>query len=197
MPQRHHPLTVALHWFTLAVIAVVITAVLSRELSDDSQLRLFLITLHRSLGIFVLFLAAARLIVRVRVSTKHLSSGLPELIRKASATAQFALYFLLLALPISGWLQASAAGKPVKLLGLIPLPMLIEKDRDFAEQISDLHEYMAWTLIALVVLHAIAALWHHFWRKDHVLRSMLPIRMTQKIEQADREISASLDRSDT
>jgi len=182
MPQHHHPLTVAIHWFTLAVIIVVITAVLSRELSDDSQVRLFLITLHRSLGTFVMLLVIARLAVRWRVSSKYALDELSGLTRKISVAVHSALYFLLFALPLSGWLQASAAGKPVKLLGLLPLPMLIEKDRDFAEQIADIHEYMAWTLIALVTLHAVAALWHHFWRKDHVLRSMLPVRIAKKTQ---------------
>jgi len=193
MSQRHNPLTVALHWFTLAVIIVVVTSVLSRELSDDSQLRQVLLTVHRSLGIFVLLLTAARLLVRLRVSAHHLSSQLPELIRRMSVAAHFVLYFFLLAMPISGWLQASAAGKPVLLLGLIPLPMLMAKDRDLAEQIADIHEYMAWTLIALVAMHVAAALWHHFWRKDHVLHSMLPARLVQKLEQTDRGIAASLD----
>jgi len=180
MSQRHHPLTVALHWSTFAVIVVAVSAVLSRELCEDSQVRSFLLTLHRSLGIVVMLLAATRLAVRLRVSTAHLSNGLPALMRMASTTTHVALYFFLLALPLSGWLQASAAGKPIKFLGLIPLPTLMEKNRDIAERLSDIHEYMAWTLIALVVLHATAALWHHFWRKDHVLRSMLPTFAVKK-----------------
>jgi cytochrome b561 len=174
---RHHNLTIALHWTTFGIIIFAVCAVLLRDVVEASEVRLLLLNLHRSFGVVILLLVVARLIARFRISSEHVSASLPKGIRLLSLAAHTVLYLFLLALPVTGWLFSNAAGKAVSLFGLVNLPELIAKNRDLADQLGDVHETLAWLFIALIGAHVGAALWHHFWRKDDVLRSMLPVRL--------------------
>jgi cytochrome b561 len=97
-------------------------------------------------------------------------------VRAASAAAHGLLYLLLAAVPLLGWAATSAAGKPVALLGIVPLPALVGVDDGLADFLGDAHGFVAWTLVALAGLHAAAALWHHLVQRDGVLVAMLPSR---------------------
>jgi cytochrome b561 len=84
------------------------------------------------------------------------------------------LYLLMFGVPLGGWLYSSAKGYPVVFLGVLPLPNLIDKTTpELAHQIKDLHELGGWTVVVLALLHAAAALKHHFISKDDVLKRML------------------------
>jgi cytochrome b561 len=77
-------------------------------------------------------------------------------------------------LPLEGWILSNAHGVSVSLLGVVPLPRLIDSDSELADVLSDYHVWLAWVLLAVVVVHALAALWHHFVLRDGVLRAMCP-----------------------
>jgi len=81
---------------------------------------------------------------------------------------------LMLALPVTGWLMSSAAGIPVKFLELFTLPDLIDRDDFLFQRLIDVHQALAWALIAFIAVHAAAALRHHFAFRDDTLRRMLP-----------------------
>ncbi|OYU92983.1 MAG: hypothetical protein CFE45_21600, partial [Burkholderiales bacterium PBB5] len=87
-----------------------------------------------------------------------------------------ALYGLLVAMPLLGWALCSAHATHLRLLGLLPLPDLVKPDPDLADRLSDWHAWGAWAMLALVVGHVAAALWHHWVKRDDVLASMLPLR---------------------
>lgn len=174
MPRRHHLLTITLHWLTLMLLMVGLAAVLSRELTDDRALRLLLLDVHRSAGLLILVTVGLRLLTRWPLAAHRVNADLPAALHLASRLGHTALYLGLLAIPMLGWALSSARGQPVQLLGLLPLPALLERNRDLAETLESWHENVAWVLIGLASIHAIAALWHHYFRKDDVLRSMLP-----------------------
>jgi len=175
---RHHPIAILLHWLTAIVIALSVTLILGREWLDGEPSRQWLMDLHRFFGLSVLSLALIRLILRPALGTAQVNQGLPPLVARLAGLSHGGLYLLLVALPLLGWAQWSASGKPMQLFGVLPIPPLFGfgPDRDFAEVLGDWHARAAWLLIALVVAHALAALWHHFMRRDQVLRSMLPHR---------------------
>jgi len=75
---------------------------------------------------------------------------------------------------VFGWLHSSAAGFSVVWFGVLPLPDLVGKDKALAEVFKELHEGSVNLLVTLVVLHAVAALYHHHIRRDGVLIRMLP-----------------------
>ena len=143
---------------------------------DGEPSRQWLLDLHRFFGLSVLGLALTRMVLRPLLRTSQVNRGLPPLLARLAGLSHGGLYLLLVALPLLGWAQWSASGKPMQLFGRLSVPPLFGfgPDRDSAEALGNLHAGLAWLLIALVAAHALAALWHHFARRDQVLRSMLP-----------------------
>jgi len=128
---------------------------------------------HKWIGITVFLLACLRLAWRARHPPPPPVS-MPAWQRRAAAAAHVALYVLMLAIPLSGWIYSSATGVSVVYLGLFPLPDLVEKDKGLAFALRATHLALNSALLALVIVHAGAALRHHFVEKDGVLARMLP-----------------------
>ena len=82
----------------------------------------------------------------------------------------------MLAIPVSGWLYSSATGVSVAYLGFFPLPDLVSRDRALAAALLVVHATLNSALVALVIVHAGAALRHHFLARDAGLARMLPVR---------------------
>jgi cytochrome b561 len=76
--------------------------------------------------------------------------------------------------PLTGWTMSSARGFPVSWFGFFTLPDLVPKSKPLYDALVTTHVTLAWTLVAVVALHVGAALKHHFYLKDDVLRRMLP-----------------------
>jgi len=163
-----------LHWLTLLLIVLGVASVLSRELSDDKAIRTVLLAAHRTAGLLVLWTVVLRLLSRWVVASDAVNAGLPRHLHLASRFGHAALYLGLTAIPLLGWALSNARGQHVMLFEIFPLPNLVDRDRDLAESLEGWHENLAWGLMTLASVHALAALWHHHIRKDHVLRSMLP-----------------------
>ena len=83
------------------------------------------------------------------------------------------MYLAMISLPLLGWAQSSARARHFKLFD-VTLPSLLPHDPDFADVLADWHETLAWVFLGFIALHFLASLYHHFIRKDDVLRSMLP-----------------------
>jgi cytochrome b561 len=164
---------VALHWLTLLCVVSAVVLILIRDEVAGRAMRQWLLDGHRHFGVLVLLLFVARVALRIR-SGKLPPGGDPSrLTRAAAALVHAALYALLLALPLLGWALNDALGKPAHLLG-VALPALVGVDEDLADTLLTWHQDAAWLLLGLVLLHAAAALWHHFVLRDGVLRTMLP-----------------------
>jgi cytochrome b561 len=84
-----------------------------------------------------------------------------------------ALYAFMISMPLLGWLLLSASGKPIPFFGL-ELPALIGKNKDIADSIKEIHETIGTAGYYLVGAHALAALYHHYVKRDDTLIRMLP-----------------------
>jgi len=84
----------------------------------------------------------------------------------------FLLYAGMIALPIFGVLFVQAEGKTISVLGFT-LPTLIYADKVLSHSIKEVHETLGLGMLYLVVAHAGAALWHHFFQHDNTLKRML------------------------
>ncbi|MDB5972553.1 MAG: cybB [Hydrocarboniphaga sp.] len=165
---------IGFHWATLALILIGVAAVLGREWIDDKLLRLCLIQLHRGSGLLVMMLTLVRLPLSPWLKDRVVETT--QLMRYAASATHWLLYGLLLAIPAVGWALSSAHGQDLSFLGLIPLPPLVARDRDLADQLQQIHEALAIAMLCIALIHASAALWHHYVRRDAVLMSMLPRR---------------------
>ena len=126
---------------------------------------------HKEYGILALILVIIRIIWRFTNITPRLS--LPLLEKLAARTVHWAFYGFMFAMPMTGWLITSAAGLPVSFFGLFVLPNLVSSNDDLMKLFQEIHKWLGYGLIATIILHASAALKHHFINKDDILRRML------------------------
>jgi cytochrome b561 len=173
--DRYGSVAQTLHWTIVALLIVQFTL---GKIADSLPIGLDkLVTLarHKSFGITILALATIRLLWRLF----NRPPPLPPMPGWQRATAHFnhaALYAILFAMPLTGWLMSSAKNFPVSWFGLIQLPDLIAPDDGLAHNFEEIHEMLSNVLIALVGLHVLAALKHQFVDRDGLLMRMLPWR---------------------
>ena len=171
-------MTRVLHWGTAVAIVIAVAAMFVRDAIEDRLLRQLLLEIHRQLGMLVLITAALRLAARLRIGLADHAPGMAgAALRRAAGVAHGLLFGLLIALPLLGWALSSAHGITVALRGAVPLPKLVTPDSELADTLSDYHVWLACRAsLVLVGMHVAAAAWHHFVRRDAVLRAMLPGR---------------------
>jgi cytochrome b561 len=165
-------LSIAFHW--LLALAIVLTfsfGLYMVELPFSPQ-RLKQYNWHKWAGMTILFLSAARLLWRLTHRPPALPAHTPAWQRLASHGTHTLMYGLFFAIPLAGWAYSSALGFPIVLYGVIEMPDFVPRDKELAQTLKLVHQYLAYSLAALVVLHVAAALQHHFILKDGLLARM-------------------------
>ena len=164
----------AFHWLIALLIIVqgVIGLVMVEMGLTPAKVRLF--ALHKSIGLTLLALVLLRIAWRLTERRPADPPAMPHWQRRAARAMHVALYLLILALPLSGWWFNSAANAPLVWFGLVDVPSLTHGYAPgWKPRALLLHEALFWLLVALLVAHVGAALWHHFRQRDDVLRRML------------------------
>jgi cytochrome b561 len=177
---RYSTVAIALHWVLGIALAAMFGFGLYMTDLPFSPQRLKLYNWHKWAGVTILALSALRLLWRLT----HRPPALPgSVIQKMPAwqllvhsATHLGLYALFFAVPLIGWAYSSAAGFPVVLFGLLPLPDFVAPDKDLAALIKPWHEISAFAMAGLVLLHVAAALKHHFVDRDGLVSRMLPGR---------------------
>ena len=168
---------IAIHWLVLVLIIAVYALILLREnYPRGSDIRETLKSLHYSFGLTVLALTVLRLALRTFFwRPPPITPPVPTWLVIPAAVAHAALYVLLLAMPVAGWMILSAEGDPIQFFGL-NLPPLLPPDKELAGQIEEVHEIGGTIGYFLIGAHAAAALFHHYVIRDDTLTRMLPPR---------------------
>jgi cytochrome b561 len=175
MVMRYTYTAIALHWLiALAIATAAMLGLYMAGLSFSPQ-KLRLYSWHKWIGVTIFLLAVGRLLWRLTHSPPPLPNTMPRWQRGAALGTHAALYVLVLIIPLSGWLMSSALGVKTVYLGLIPLPDLLAKNKPLGEALKAVHVALNWTLAAVVLVHAGAALKHHLVERDEVLHRMLPL----------------------
>jgi len=173
-PARYGTVAQALHWLTVAlVIAAYVLGPGGSEERVYSAARDVTRRTHETLGLCVALLTLLRLAWRA-FDVAPDDPPMPALMRYAAKTMHVGLYLLLLALPVSAILGAWLEGHPLTLLIIGDVAPLIGTDHGTGQTIASIHTYLGDTILWLAGLHAAAGLFHHFFLRDRVLRSMLP-----------------------
>ncbi|MFZ2163054.1 MAG: cytochrome b [Sideroxyarcus sp.] len=173
---RYGSLSISLHWLMLLLFIAVYATINLRELyPKGSDPREALKTWHFMLGMLTFVFVWLRLAGRFSGPTPLIKPAIPRLQEISAKLLHLALYVLMIGMPLTGWLLLSAAGKPIPFFGL-QLPALIAENKDLASQIKEVHEVMGTMGYFLIGLHAVAALYHHYIKRDNTLTLMLPER---------------------
>ena len=164
----------AFHWgiATLIFIQFALGWVAVSWRLSPTKLELFI--WHKSVGILILALVTARLLWRVVNSTPMLPVATPAWERWAAHASHAALYVVMVAMPITGWVINSASKIPFRVFWLFPLPAIVAPDKAVAELAKQSHFALFITLVLLLVVHIAAAFRHHTVKRTDVLTRMLP-----------------------
>lgn len=173
-----------LHWMVaLAVSGMVVLGLVMTRDDIGIDLKFGLFQLHKSIGVTIFMVMIVRLVWRWRAPPPDLPAVTPGWQLRAAGISHISLYTLLLLLPLAGWASVSAANIriPTVLFGVVTLPHIgyLEhhpERRLLAGFTRDIHFYLAWTMVAVVAVHATAAIYHHTVLKDGLLWRMVPRR---------------------
>ncbi len=174
----YSPMARALHWITVGFVAVMIPlgfgmAYRGNTLNVWDATTNNLYSTHKMLGFILLWVVIARLVYRLKNGAPRDEPTLEPWQKMLSHLTHWALYGLLILMPIGGWIGVSLY-PALDIFGLFKLPALWTPNQAAASTVFLFHFWGAIAIIGLVSMHIGAALYHHFIRKDGVLRRMLP-----------------------
>ncbi|MDP3494947.1 MAG: cytochrome b/b6 domain-containing protein [Hyphomonadaceae bacterium] len=181
--QRYTAVAIALHWaIALLIIGMIAVGWIMEAMpGGPGSPKTAIIQIHKSVGITILLLTIARIIWRI-MNPPPAEPPMPKLQSLLASSVHILLYVLMLAMPLTGWIMASAE------IGLhdtryfwtvemyVPgIPGLPAETREgIAEGFEQVHSNLAWVIIGLLVLHVAGAVKHQFIDKDGLLARMAP-----------------------
>ncbi len=167
---RYSTVAMWFHWVIAALVILNLAIGLLHDALPGQSM-----PLHKSIGLTVLALTAARVAWRLGHRPPPLPAHTPGWERGAAHATHWLLYLLMIAMPVTGWLMVSGSAqrRPLDWFGLFDLPYLPvgAAAGGFGHEA---HEILGWLMLALVVLHVGAALRHRLILRDRVLARMAP-----------------------
>ena len=163
-----------LHWLTALLMFAALPlawAMVNAPRTDPGRELLF--TIHKSVGVTILALAAIRLILRATRPRPAEPTDMPRWMAASAVVSHWLIYAVLFAMPISGYLLSVAGGNPVSYFGLFDLPT-IPKNPDIQSAARFVHLSLQWAVYALISIHVLATAWHVAVRRDGILDRELP-----------------------
>ena len=162
------------HWtVSVLVITLLIIGTIMIGL-DNSPTKGNMFQIHKLTGILVLSFMVLRTLWTLNNPKPELPPGTKPWEKFAERLVHYSFYFLLIAMPFSGWIMSTAAGYNPH-IGSLEFPLIgIPKSKSLAHLAEDIHYWVAWTIAAILIMHVAAALKHHFVDKDNILTRMMP-----------------------
>jgi len=175
VPATYDPVARVAHWLTFILVAAEFTVGWCMPEIEWGTEPTGLIGIHLVLGSSLLIVVLFRLAWRLTHAAPPPPSSLPSWQRWSAGVTHFALYALLLVVPLSGWASASARQWPLRAFGFVPLPAIVAPEAKIGFELGDLHgDILSWVLLSVIGLHILAALYHRFIKHDAVVKRMLP-----------------------
>lgn len=163
------------HWAMAILIVLAYGLILSRtQFERGSPLRIFVVQSHFWVGIVVLIMAFFRVAERHRHTPPGITPPLEGLLRTAATLSHYLLYAFLFVQPVLGLLTVliEKGSLPIPLTQLlIPSPFPVSEE--LAESLEDIHKLLGTIFYYVIGLHVVAAIWHHFVRKDNTVQRMV------------------------
>lgn len=173
--NKYHPKLKVMHWIMAVLVLLMLLIgwmMAEKVVPEDASYRGFVYMMHKSTGILILILIFVRLYFRLSTYVPPLPREFSRFEAKLASVTHFCFYVLLFILPINGWLMSNFAGRDAVFFG-VNLPKLVSPDEFAAGIARASHSYIAYTLLALVGLHILGALFHRYIDRKDVLQRML------------------------
>lgn len=162
-----------LHWAIAAIIVAAIgLGVAAWFMQPGTPVRVELLTVHKSLGMTALILVLLRVLWRLSVGAPAYSAALGPLSRFGAHVVHVALYALMIAMPVSGYLDSVAGGHDAPWFGLFAFPAAVGKNPALSHSAGFAHYSLAWAIGAALALHLAGAAWHAWVKRDGVFARM-------------------------
>ena len=175
MSNRYTNVAIILHWLIALLLIANLTFGLGHDWLKDAR-GMDILPVHKSIGLTILVLSVLRLMWRLGHRPPPLPAEMGVFTRRLARTVHGLFYVVIIVMPLSGWVMSSAGQRALSWFGLFDVPKFAVEKGSIAAGVShETHELLAWFIIALIVLHVAAALYHHFLRRDAVLASIMPM----------------------
>lgn len=175
-PARFDRVAIFLHWcIGLGIIAIAAVEILRGELPKGNAIREALKLVHNPAGTVIFVLVLVRITWRLSHPAPAAPAGTSAWERHASTASHLALYAMMIAIPLLGIVFTFARGRPID-FGLFQIVYPLDQVIGTATMkvLKKMHEFLGQAVLGLAFVHAAAALWHHYVRRDDVLTRMLP-----------------------
>lgn len=160
-----------LHWAIGIMLIGMIVVGFSMSGISDPEVKGKIYNLHKATGVLLLFLISLRFLWMLINSKVLLPSELPQWQKIAATVNINMLYLLMFLMPLSGFLMTILSGRSIDVYGLFNINSFLQNPT-FAKVFYAIHGNSAFILAGLVILHILASMYHHFVRKDNVLKRM-------------------------
>jgi cytochrome b561 len=174
MAPVHNPGLRLLHWLMAVLIFVALPLGVWASLLPRGETRSEILFFHKSIGMTVLCLVALRIVWRLALGAPGYSEPLGRLTHAAAQVGHIALYALMIALPVSGYLFSNGAGADIPWFGVFSFPHLLPKNEALRAAGEQAHYLLAWTIAFVLAAHLGAVVWHAAIKRDSVLTRMWP-----------------------
>ena len=183
MTERYTRIAIVFHWVIAAFVVTNIALAWTFKIWDDRPWTQSVTNTHKTIGITVLGLALMRLLWRIAHRPPPLSPAIPRWQAVAARTGHAALYFLIIAMPLSGWIYDSAweyaADVPIDFFGLFEMPriawvadMPAGPKKEVDELFHHVHEWLSYLLYVMLAAHLAGALKHQYFDRIPTLQRM-------------------------
>ena len=163
-----------LHWITVLLMAAILPiAWVMTNMAHENAWRGLLYTLHKSIGLTIIALVVVRLVWRATHPAPPLAGRTGRVVAALARTNHWLLYAVLLAMPVSGYLQSATGRSPVSYFGLFTVPG-IGVHPALHHAAASVHLVGQWFVYGLVMLHLLGTSYHVVVARDGTLERMLP-----------------------
>src|SRR5258708_6343627 len=179
-PPRYSAVAQGFHWIIAALIVVQFTLGWTAEFLPIGARKLARLDWHKSFGMTILTLAVLRLLWRLVNWASGRPPRMTEFERRGACATPVLFYFLLFGVALTGWMMVFPEKYSVSWFHQFTWPNLIGPNEQAFNLLKSTHDTLSWLLFGIAILHILAALKHHFWNKDDVLKRMLPFTKSEK-----------------
>lgn len=175
MTDRYTKVAIALHWIlALGILLQIGLGLFLNEVPRGSPERSAWVNFHKSTGITLAALILMRLAWRITHQPPPLPGAMPAWERIAAHANHALLYVCMVGMPLTGYVASNFSKFGIKYFGLVMLPPWGLDDKRVYAAFNAAHKVVALVFVALIVLHAAAALKHALVERDGILRRMWP-----------------------